>query len=68
MPDKEDAKPYTIDGKKLARIICKNDKLYHQNTLMNTPGLTFFGIEWLNAEAENYVCNNCGYVHWFLNE
>ena len=68
MPTNEEARPYTIDGQKLNCLICKSDCFFHQKTLMNTPGLTFFGIEWLNAEAENYVCHKCGYVHWFLKE
>ena len=33
---------------------------------MNTPGATFFGVEWANKEAQNYICNRCGYIYWFL--
>jgi len=35
---------------------------------MNTPGLTFFGVEWANKQAENLVCASCGHVLWFLRE
>jgi hypothetical protein len=33
---------------------------------MNTKGATLFGWEWLNKAADNYVCDSCGYVVWFL--
>jgi len=62
------AESYKIKGKVLTCRFCKKDKFFYRKTLMNTPGLTIFGLEWLNAEAENYVCENCGYVHWFLHE
>ncbi len=33
---------------------------------MNTKGATFFGFEWANKEATNYVCDQCNHVLWFL--
>jgi len=36
--------------------------------LVNTPGLTFFGMEWANRQAENFVCDRCGHVLWFLRD
>lgn len=33
---------------------------------MNTKGMTFFKLDWANKEAENYICDSCGYVYWFL--
>jgi hypothetical protein len=68
MAIEHNAESYTINGRELVCIICKGKNFHHQKTMMNTSGLTFFGIEWLNDEAENYVCDSCGYVHWFLNE
>jgi len=28
--------------------------------------MTFFGLDWANKEATNYICENCGYVMWFM--
>ena len=39
-----------------------------RTTLMNTKGVTFFGLEWANKAANNYVCDRCGYVLWFLDK
>ncbi len=62
----EEAKAWTISGKTLVCPVCSNDDFWKRQTLMNTPGMTFFGIEWANRQAVNYVCSRCGYVFWFL--
>ncbi len=62
----EGAQAWTIAGKSLVCPVCANEDFWKRKTLMNTPGLTFFGIEWANRQAINYVCNRCGYVFWFL--
>jgi hypothetical protein len=33
---------------------------------MNTSGMTYMGMDWLNEEAENFICSKCGYVQWFF--
>lgn len=63
-----EAKEISVQGNKLECPICKNDKFWPKETLMNTPGLTFFGLEWANKAATNYICDSCGYVYWFLNK
>lgn len=67
-PSHEAAQTWSIDGKSLICPICANETFWKRQTLMNTPGMTFFGIEWANRQAVNYVCNRCGYVFWFLRD
>lgn len=55
-------------GLKLECLICKNTNFWTRETLMNTKGMTFLNLDWANKSATNYVCGNCGYVHWFLKE
>ncbi len=55
-----------VDGHDLNCPICGHDEFWKRRTLMNTPGLTFLGLEWANREADNYVCDSCGYILWFL--
>ena len=57
-----------IDGNRLECPICGHDEFWTRKTLMNTPGLTFLGVEWANTQARNYVCDRCGYVVWFMRE
>ena len=65
---KEEADIHMINGVQLICPICKHDKFWIRKTLMNTPAATFFGVEWANKEAENYICNHCGYIYWFLRD
>ncbi len=58
----------TIAGHPLRCTVCGHDQFWRRRTLMNTPGLTFFGVEWANRQAENYVCEQCGHVLWFLRD
>lgn len=62
----KDAKQITIAGNKLICPICRYDWFWHRTTLMNTRGLSFFNLDWANKEADNYVCDNCGHVMWFI--
>jgi len=55
-----------ILGNKLICTVCKNDKFWERETLMNTKGMTFFKLDWANKSAQNLVCDKCGFVHWFL--
>jgi DNA-directed RNA polymerase subunit M/transcription elongation factor TFIIS len=64
--EKEGVSPRSVDGHDLTCPVCKHDKFWTRKTLMNTPGMTFWGIEWANREGENFVCDSCGYVMWFL--
>jgi DNA-directed RNA polymerase subunit RPC12/RpoP len=57
-----------IDGHELHCPVCQHNEFWKRRTLMNTPGLTFLGMEWANKEADNYVCDSCGHVLWFMRE
>ncbi|KKM09925.1 hypothetical protein SY88_16905 [Clostridiales bacterium PH28_bin88] len=47
---------------------CKNDFFHKGNALLNTRGLTFLDLDWLNQSATTLICTRCGYVHWFGRE
>lgn len=57
-----------IKGNEVKCPICSHDKFRDKKTLMNTVGLSFFGFDWANKEAQNYICEECGHVLWFLKE
>ncbi|AZR73631.1 hypothetical protein BBF96_09670 [Anoxybacter fermentans] len=63
--DKRKAKKYEVKGYKLVCPICGHERFWTRKTLMNTPGVTFLGFDWANKEADNYICENCGYIMWF---
>ncbi len=66
MSKKKEVKEYSISGQTLTCPICKQTKFWTRETLMNTTGMTLAGIEWANKAAKNYICDNCGYIFWFM--
>ncbi len=66
MLDKQIVKERNIKGNKLKCTVCNNETFWQRETLMNTSKMTFFKLDWLNKSALNYICNNCGFIHWFM--
>jgi len=60
--------PVEIIGKTLACPFCGGTEFTTRKTLLNTRGATFFGLDWANRYAKNYICARCGYIYWFLRE
>jgi predicted nucleic-acid-binding Zn-ribbon protein len=68
MAKNPEAIEYEIKGHKLSCPICGNTLFYARKTLLNTRGATFFGLDWANKNADNYICENCGHILWFSEE
>jgi DNA-directed RNA polymerase subunit M/transcription elongation factor TFIIS len=64
----ESAAQRTVHGKVLECPVCGHDKFWKRQTLMNTPGMTFWGFDWANKQADNLICDKCGYIYWFFRE
>ena len=56
----------TIGGIKLVCKHCGHERFASRSALLNTSGLTFFDLDWLNKNAEVFVCTRCGFLHWVL--
>jgi len=46
-------------------IHCKHEYFQKGSALLNTRGLTFFDLDWLNESATTLICTQCGFIHWF---
>ena len=68
MDKKPESKERFIKRTKLECPVCKNHRFWSRETLMNTKGLTFLKLDWANKTAQNYICDNCGYVYWFMEQ
>lgn len=66
MSEEPKSKERIINGRVLTCIVCNNDKFWTRKSLMNTREMTLFNLDWANKEAQNYICDSCGYVYWFL--
>jgi DNA-directed RNA polymerase subunit RPC12/RpoP len=53
-------------GREVPCPVCAHDRFWTRRTLMDTRGAAFFGLDWAQPTAENYVCTRCGHVLWFL--
>ncbi len=55
-----------LAGIKLTCKHCGNTRFVYRDALLNTKGLTFFDLDWLNKSADVFVCARCGFLHWVL--
>ncbi|KUO63116.1 MAG: hypothetical protein APF84_11355 [Gracilibacter sp. BRH_c7a] len=44
---------------------CGYDRFEQGKALLNTRGMSFFDLDWLNADATTLICIRCGYIQWF---
>jgi len=44
---------------------CSNDQFSGREILLNTRGLTFLKLDWLNRSATALACAKCGYIQLF---
>jgi predicted nucleic-acid-binding Zn-ribbon protein len=55
-----------INGKTLTCIHCGGDSFDERQAQLNTAGMTFLKLDWLNKSATVFVCETCGRLEWFL--
>ncbi|HHV63773.1 MAG TPA: hypothetical protein GXX46_01645 [Peptococcaceae bacterium] len=53
------------DGKQITCLHCNYDRFDKGTALLNTRGLTFLDLDWLNEGATTLTCKRCGFIHWF---
>ena len=64
---KKEPETFTLrTGKGLLCLICGYDRFFKREAQLNTPGMTFFKLDWANATGEVHACGRCGFIHWFL--
>lgn len=49
----------------LACAVCGNQSFRSAEMMLNTRGMTFFGLDAFNSTAVCRICNRCGFIHWF---
>ena len=59
---------FTAGDKKIKCPHCGCEDFFILNeVLLNTPGMTFMGLDWANKKADVLVCSNCSRLEWYLN-
>jgi hypothetical protein len=64
--EKKEPKSYEVAGRLLHCVICGHDRFWRRGAQLNTATATFFDMDWANETANCFVCEGCGYIHWFL--
>ena len=59
---------YSSSGKTISCPHCGGDRFESASILLNTPAMTFFGLDWANRVATTLACVNCGKIQWFVAE
>ncbi len=59
---------YQIQGKPIVCPQCGHNQFDFGSALLNTPGMTFLGLDWANRTATILACKECGHIDWFLRE
>lgn len=66
--EEEEKKGYKYKSEAELQIRCMHCKYEYfeaGEALLNTRGMTFLDLDWLNNNATTLICKRCGYIHWF---
>ena len=56
-------------GEPLTCVVCRTGTEFERREVqLNTKGLTFLGLDWLEKSGDAAMCLTCGYVHVFVGE
>lgn len=64
----DDTQRFSVAGIAVKCTHCAGDEFDDRSALLNTPGMTFLGLDWANRSATLLICKRCGHVSWFLAE
>jgi predicted nucleic-acid-binding Zn-ribbon protein len=56
---------YRVGDVSLICPVCGNDEFDRREMLMNTSGMTFMNMDWLNSSACALVCQKCKRIELF---
>lgn len=56
---------FEAGGRLVACGHCQGEVFHSREVLLNTRGLTFFNLDWLNRSATALVCAGCGLLQVF---
>jgi predicted nucleic-acid-binding Zn-ribbon protein len=59
---------YAIAGKVIVCPHCGGQDFEEGSAQLNTPGLTFFNLDWANRSASLLICRTCSHIEWFLDD
>lgn len=62
-------KQVLVAGRLLTCVVCGSGQEFARREVsLNTKGMSFMGLDWMNRSGDGAVCTTCGYVHVFLGD
>lgn len=49
-------------------LVCRGELFTDQEIKLNTTGMEFLGMEWLNRSGTALICDRCSFVHTFAGD
>jgi hypothetical protein len=59
---------YTVAGKAVICQHCGHDRFVEGRAQLNTAGMSFLNLDWINRSAATLACTSCGRIEWFLTD
>jgi uncharacterized protein len=57
---------YVVAGRAVSCGHCASDRFVEGRAQLNSAGMTFLNLDWLNRSAATLTCIECGRIEWFL--
>lgn len=55
---------FAAAGIQLSCTHCKHAEFERREAQLNTAGMSFLDLDWMNRSGTALVCTNCGLAHW----
>jgi len=62
----KEAETKMVNNRYLSCQYCNHNMFFTRKAQLNTAGMSLLDMDWANKSATCYVCEQCGYIHWFL--
>ncbi|EHF02941.1 hypothetical protein HMPREF1008_00586 [Olsenella sp. oral taxon 809 str. F0356] len=63
--DDSRARPVSIAGKAVVCPHCGGTRFLEGKAQLNTAGMSFLNLDWLNRSVTVLECAHCGRIQWF---
>ena len=61
-----EAREIQVAGSQLRCQVCDYTRFFRREAGLSTGASNVFGQDWANSQASCFICEQCGYVHWFV--
>lgn len=55
-----------VDGHQLKCLMCHHESFHKRRSHFDMSLATTMNPDWADRQAYCYVCDHCGFVHWFI--